>query len=204
MKLSKQIIIFIIFISIFYVEYLIWCNYISEGFYNKTKGITFIDQKVVKKLEKAEELNPLESRYPFEIAEIYLKEGNYQLAKAKYMEAISLEPTKALFHVELAQTYYQLVSEDKDYRGEAIDEFKKAVLLNPTDSHLRLVAGKGYFYLGLDKKVILDEFKECLVPSCGISITLSHWFIACWETPFTSLPNALATAGENFVHSAVE
>lgn len=98
-------------------------------------------------LKKAQILNPGNSNYPFAYAEVIIKfntnrdvgglfelleiregEGGYWLAKTKYLQAVFLEPTNAIFHLRLGACYDSL----KD-PVQAEKEFQYAELLDPTN-----------------------------------------------------------------------
>lgn len=168
MKISKPVtgLVFIFsFTAIFYSQYLIWRHYWVESLYNKAKRITIPEisderiihqQRIVRQLDRIIKINPLNSRYYFEIAEIFLKSGSYLLAKDKYIKAIALEPMNALYYLRLGLAY--------NYLGEtntAEEEFLKALKLDPTSAYIHFVIGDFYLSWG-QKEKSYSYFRESI------------------------------------------
>lgn len=165
LALSKPLRIFLIIVIsllLFYVESLIFRSYQAEAIFErvKNKKISAIDpvettleyRRVLKEIDKAITLNPLNSKYPNEKANLLtdfaLKEdlkagllaiGDFKdanevllLAGKFYKQAIDLSPTEADYHLRLGWLYSIL-----DAKELMQQEFKKALLLDPQNTKIR-------------------------------------------------------------------
>ena len=107
--------------------------------------------------------NPIDSRFYFEYAEAVVgagedsqlsgllemdrlgegqtrnTDGFYNLAKTRYVEAISREPTNAIYHQRLGRVYDKLSDTKK-----AEEEFKAAVLLSPQSIIIQIYLSQYY------------------------------------------------------------
>ncbi|MDD4899912.1 MAG: tetratricopeptide repeat protein [Candidatus Omnitrophica bacterium] len=77
-------------------------------------------------LRSAVRLNPLVSEYQFKLAQVFLSQNDFVLAKKKAVDALLLEPTNYFYHLELANI---LASMNETAPAET--EFLKALNLGP-------------------------------------------------------------------------
>ncbi len=122
-------------------------------------------QKTVSMFNTATNVAPLCSEYHYDLAHFYFQtlipasQNPSQLitkAEEQYKAAIKHCPEFFLYHFELARLYLQTGNK------EAIDEFTKAVQLNPIDAGGHAALGFAYLKLKKDTVMAKVQFEEAL------------------------------------------
>lgn len=130
-------------------------------------------QKALKSLHKSMHFNALNSKTHFENGEIVREisdgpeelrvgidirkfgasedglDGFYNLSKISYIQAILREPTNAIYHQRLGDTYLKL----SDIKS-AEKEFDAALLLDPQNAAIHLYLSNFYFFMNMQDKFI--------------------------------------------------
>ncbi len=99
----------------------------------------------------------------FNEASVFIENGDYESAIAKYKEAIALEPKSALAYnlLGLAYRFQFALTRKEEYRKEEIASFEKAVELDPAYWVSQINLGNSYYSLG-DKKKAAACFQKVL------------------------------------------
>lgn len=148
-------------------------------------------RKALNLLSRANKLNPRNSRYPFEYAQLMtriFRDNNsnqisrlieipgisdrgdlYGSALTKYAEAINLEPSLAVYHLKLGWVYELMNHEEK-----AENEFAKAIQLDPTNLKNRIYLA-GYL---LSKGRELEAFYH----ACWVKIISKGFSLGEYES----------------------
>ncbi len=122
-------------------------------------------QKTVSMFNTATDMDPLCSEYHYDLAHFYFQNlvpasqnPSQFIAKAEeqYKAAIKHCPEFFLYHFELARLYLQTGNK------KAIDEFTKAVQLNPIDAGGHAALGFAYLKLNKDTVMAKVQFEEAL------------------------------------------
>ena len=163
-SVGKLVVAYVVIIALFFMFLFPFVG--ARADFNAKKSMGRVPwQKTVSMFNTATNIDPLCSEYHYDLAHFYFQtlvpvsQNPSQFitkAEEQYKAAIKHCPEFFLYHFELARLYLQTGNK------EAIDEFTKAVQLNPIDAGGHAALGFAYLKLKKDTVMAKVQFEEAL------------------------------------------